>query len=294
MDHQIPPPHIEYLSIGHLTRDISPKGDSVGGTVAYASLTAQSHGLKPGILTSIGQDLPNEPKLTSIPIIGESTPNATAFENIESGGYRTQYVRAIAPDVSLAFLSDSWRRSKIVHLGPIWSEIPPDIFLSLSRSSFIGITPQGFFRRVDRQGKVGFNLWNQCNQFLTEVDACVISIWDVNQSKTIIMEMAASCKILVVTEAANGALLFYNGKHVAAEAQNMKAVDSTGSGDIFAAGFFIALEKTKDPEISVKYATHLASFSVERKGLDGVPSAAEISSSFDQHIGAPWEKFIQS
>ena len=49
---------INYLIIGHLTYDLTPSGPRIGGTAAYAGLTAHALGLRVGIVTSWGGELP--------------------------------------------------------------------------------------------------------------------------------------------------------------------------------------------------------------------------------------------
>jgi hypothetical protein len=49
---------INYLIIGHLTRDLTPDGPRLGGTAAYAGLTASALGLRVGIVTSWGAEIP--------------------------------------------------------------------------------------------------------------------------------------------------------------------------------------------------------------------------------------------
>jgi hypothetical protein len=49
---------INYLIIGHLTRDLTPSGPRIGGTAAYAGLTANALGLRVGIVTSWGAEVP--------------------------------------------------------------------------------------------------------------------------------------------------------------------------------------------------------------------------------------------
>ncbi|MGZ9224566.1 MAG: ribokinase, partial [Anaerolineales bacterium] len=50
----------------------------------------------------------------------------------------------------------------------------------------------------------------------------------------------------------------------------------TGAGDIFATAFFVRLFTTHDPWEAARFATLLASHTVRRVGLDGIPTAAEI------------------
>ncbi|HAX70479.1 MAG TPA: hypothetical protein DCY14_12775, partial [Anaerolineae bacterium] len=52
--------------------------------------------------------------------------------------------------------------------------------------------------------------------------------------------------------------------------------DATGAGDIFAAAFFARCVRTRDPWEAARFATQLASYSVTRVGLQGIPTPKEI------------------
>ena len=71
-----------------------------------------------------------------------------------------------------------------------------------------------------------------------------------------------ACRVLAVTEGPAGARLYWNGDLRRFRALQVKEVDATGAGDIFAAAFFWRLHVTRDPWAAAKFATHLASFSV--------------------------------
>ena len=88
--------------------------------------------------------------------------------------------------------------------------------------------------------------------------------------------MANNCRVLAVTEGLAGARLYWNGDLRRFYAPHVIEVDATGAGDIFAAAFFWRLHVTRDPWAAAKFATHLASFSVQRRGLEGIPTQAEI------------------
>jgi hypothetical protein len=53
---------VDYLIIGHLTRDLLPSGSRLGGTAAYSALTARALGLRVGILTAC-EDCLSTPEL---------------------------------------------------------------------------------------------------------------------------------------------------------------------------------------------------------------------------------------
>jgi hypothetical protein len=74
---------VEYLVIGHLTRDLTPSGPRVGGTAAYSALTARALGLRVGIVTSIGPEDP-PPSLEGVQIVAVPSEYSTTFENIRT------------------------------------------------------------------------------------------------------------------------------------------------------------------------------------------------------------------
>ena len=51
----VPLEPVDYLVIGHLTEDVTPAGSRLGGTAAFAALTARAFGLRVGIVTSVGE-----------------------------------------------------------------------------------------------------------------------------------------------------------------------------------------------------------------------------------------------
>jgi len=74
---------VDYLAIGHLAVDIVPDGIQLGGSVAYAALTARALGLRVGIVTSAGSDAPLQ-ALEGIRIVSIPSEFSTTFENIKT------------------------------------------------------------------------------------------------------------------------------------------------------------------------------------------------------------------
>lgn len=114
---------------------------------------------------------------------------------------------------------------------------------------------------------------------LERAGATVISIEDVGGDENRIEEMAASSRVLAVTEAQHGSRLYWNGDVRRFKAPEVAEVDATGAGDIFAASFFIRLFTTRDPWEAARFATQLAAISVTRPGLSGIPTPDEIQAS---------------
>jgi sugar/nucleoside kinase (ribokinase family) len=213
--------------------------------------------------------------LVDIPVIAIESPNSTTFENIYTPSGRIQYLRGQATRIDFNSVPEMWRRAPIIHLGPIASEVDavlPDSFFP----ALLGLTPQGWMRQWDSQGRVSRSEWQDAGAALARADAVVISREDVNGDDELIEHMAHQTRVLVVTESAAGAVLYWNGDRRRFPAPKVTEVDATGAGDVFAAAFFYRMLKTRDPWEATRFATRLASCSVTRPGLEGIATNGEV------------------
>jgi len=265
---------VDYLVLGHVAHDITPEGYRLGGTAAYSALTAQALGLRVGIVTASGPETSLE-ALNGIPVIAVESPKSTTFENIYTEQGRVQYLRAEATRLKFMNVPEAWRRTPILHLGPIANEMD-DILPEGFSPDLLGLTPQGWMRQWDSEGKVSRSTWANASAALVRADAVVISREDVNGDDELIEQMAHETRILAVTEAAAGAVLYWNGDSRRFRAPKVKEMDATGAGDVFAAAFFIRLLKTHDPWEAARFATLIATCSVRRLGLDGIATPDEV------------------
>jgi len=265
---------VDYLVIGHVAHDLTPDGFRLGGTAAYSALTAQALGLRVGIVTASGPET-SLAALNDIPTLALESPSSTTFENIYTEHGRIQYLRAQARRIDFNDVPVAWRNASIVHLGPIANEVDPILPEGFS-PSLLGLTPQGWMRQWDAEARVSHTDWVNADPALARAGAVVISREDVEGDDELIEHMAHQTRVLAVTESAAGAVLYWNGDRRRFRAPDVKEVDATGAGDIFAAAFFFRLFKTRDPWEATRFATLLASRSVTRLGLEGIATPREI------------------
>jgi sugar/nucleoside kinase (ribokinase family) len=265
---------VDYLVIGHVAHDLTPEGPRLGGTAAYSALVARALGLRVGIVTASGPETSLQ-ALNGIPIINVESPTSTTFENIYTEHGRVQYLRAQATRINFTNVPEAWQHASIIHLGPIANEI--DAILPEAFSpTLLGLTPQGWMRQWDAESRVSRMEWDNADSALVRAGAVVISREDVAGDDELIEHMAHETRILAVTEDSAGAVLYWNGDRRRFRAPAVKEVDATGAGDVFAAAFFVRLLTTRDPWEATRFATLLASQSVTRAGLDGIPTPREI------------------
>lgn len=267
---------VDYLVIGHLTCDVTPGGLRLGGTAAYSARMAQALGLRVGIVTSWGGELSLD-QLAGIPVASFPADRSTTFELKMTPDGRRLTLRSRAPNLDYYQVPEAWRSAPIVHLGPVADEVEPGLVRNFP-ASLLGVTPQGWLRSWDAAGRVHACEWPEANFVLQRAGAAVISVDDVEGDENRIDEIAASCRVLAVTEAHAGARLYWNGDVRRFRAPEVEEIDAVGAGDIFAACFFSRLYATRDPWEAARFATQLAAISVTRLGLEGIPTAEEIQS----------------
>lgn len=274
ISHLKPIEPIDYLIVGHITQDVVPEGYVPGGTASYSSLTAHAFGLRVGILTSYAQDV-ILPDLTGIQIVSTICENSTVFENKYTKEGRIQRILSRAEILHPNQVPQTWASPKIVHIGPIADEVDLS-FIKAFPNSFVGVTPQGFYRTWDSEGKVSFINCIEARHYLQYADAVILSIEDLQFNESLIADLVYGIKVLVITEGSCGARVYWNGDVRNFRAPEKEEVDATGAGDIFAAAFFIRMAQTKDPWTSARFATHIAANSVTRKAMDSPPKDEEI------------------
>jgi hypothetical protein len=270
----VPLEPVDYLVIGHLTEDLTPTGIRLGGTAAFAALTARAFGLRAGIITSVGEGASLD-ALEGIPVLKVPSLYSTTFENLRTGPQRKQVLKRQASNITLESLPDAWRKTPIVHLGPVAQELEPESAGSFS-AAMLGITPQGWMRTWDDAGHVTACALRSAEVLLPKAGAVVISREDAMGDEDVIHTMAQQTRVLAVTEGAAGSVLYWNGDSRRFRAPEVTEVDDIGAGDVFAAALFIRLYMTRDPWEAARFATLLAARSVTREGFEGIPTSREI------------------
>ncbi len=265
---------IEYLVIGHLTADLTSNGTTLGGTASFSGLTAHALGLRTGIISAFNPELDTSP-LEDIWVANKTSAHTTTFENISDGQQRRQYLYKIAESIHAEDIPALKSPPTFLHLGPVANEVDSQI-LTLFPDSLKCLTPQGWFRVRDKEKRVIKRGWKNADTILSHADVAVISQDDVDRDEALIQQMACSIPVFVVTESARGARVYWHNDARYFNAPEVKYVEDTGAGDIFATAFFYRYHITKDPWEAGRFAVQLASWSVTRKGLNSIPSKQEI------------------
>jgi sugar/nucleoside kinase (ribokinase family) len=278
---------VEYLAIGHVCIDLFEKRYVLGGSASYAALTARKLGQTVGVLTSadfeplivdalIGREQMLEPE-TPIRVIRVPTESTTAYVNEYDQNGRTQYILGRAADLLPVHVPEEWKSAPIVHLAPLAQEIDAGL-LDTFPGSMMVITPQGWMRGWDEDGKVFPVPWEHAEAAFARADLVIFSTDDV-PVPALIARYAEMAKLMVVTENRRGCLVYERGKapwrsHAFRPAREF---DPTGAGDVFAASFATQYQRTGNPRASADFANASASFVLEKRGPQGIATPEAIA-----------------
>ena len=273
----MPPP--DFLVVGHLVQDKVAGGYRLGGTAAYASLTAHRLGLRTAILTRVAADLDLSSLPPDIEVHRLPSPQTTVFENIYSGGHRTQYVWARAQAIAAADVPPELGAARIVLLGPVVGEVEDEVARCFPHS-LVAVGAQGWLRTFAADGRVGQlspRQW-QPRLLLRHSQALFVSEEDLPPAETeeTLSRWTAQVALLFFTLGYRGSRLWSDGRWQQVPAFLAREVDPTGAGDVFAAAFLTRYRETDDVAQASLFAAAAAAVSVEAVGTAGVPTRAEV------------------
>ncbi len=270
---------LDYLVIGHVTRDLVDGGSAVGGTASYAARTALALDCRVGVVTSADPGFVLSPELDGALIARVPALTTTTFENIYTLDGRRQVIHSVADRLTPDMIPSHWRvvpASGVVHVGPVAREC--DVALTETWDDvFVGVTPQGWMRRWDQRGYVSGSLWEEPEPWLARANAVVLSDEDVGGDEALVARYASQSRLLVVTHGVVGCTVYVEGQSRSYVAPAVRQVDPTGAGDIFSAAFFVCLQRQGDPWMAARFANCVASNSVARAGLASTPKPGEVA-----------------
>lgn len=266
------PDQVDYLVIGHICYDLIPGGRVMGGSAAYASSVAHTLGCRSAVLTSAAAADPWQYELPEISVAQVTSPATTCFENIYEGGARVQFIHSVAGSLAPAHVPAGWQRAAVVHLAPIANEVDPALIGAFS-NSLVGLSPQGWMRRWDEDGRVFAVDWESAETLLPLAAATFVSEEDIPEAGDIERFISLS-PLLVQTAGAAGCTVYCHGEQRSFAAPAASLVDPTGAGDCFAAAYLVRLLQTHgDPWEAARFANAIAARTVAWRGIPAKMSA---------------------
>lgn len=267
---------IDYLVIGHISRDVVPGGYAPGGTAVYSALTAKALGVRTAVVTSVHLTYDLDSFLTGVDVHRVPAHTSTVFENVTEGSTRRQRVFSVAETINADDIPTVWQRATIVHLGPIAGEIAPEV-IQLFSNSLVGLTPQGWLRGWEAGGYVYSVEWPPAATVLPLASAVILSQEDL-PNRDYLGKLRRWSPLLVMTHGKRGCTVYSKDEERSFAAPKIREVNSIGAGDIFATAFLIRLRQTNgNPWEAAGFANEVASCTIGESDLSSKMKAVEAS-----------------
>ena len=272
---------MQFVIIGHLTRDIVPGGYTIGGTAAYSGITACRMGAEVTILTRACPDDIQHPSLAGIEIINLPSDHTSTFHNVYHNDIRTQHVRVVAEPILASDVPKHLHDVDVTLLAPLVQEVDPAMIPKMQ--GLVASTPQGWLREWDARGRIKAIPWYSAGRVLPYLDAIIFSAADLIGDLSILPTILETVPIVAITKAAAGCILYIKGKRYKIPTRPAHEVDPTGAGDTFAAAFLVHLEEHNDPVQAAYFANVTASLGVEAHGIQGIPERSQVEAYIQAH-----------
>jgi sugar/nucleoside kinase (ribokinase family) len=271
--------------IGHVTQDfIKIDGKIVqeraGGTAIYTALALKTLGLKVAVLTKTARRdrsrLLAELESQDIQIFWSESPETTTFENIyqrDRLDHRQQRVQAVASPFTPLDLRGI--QARIFHLGALTNQEMSLEFLQavFATTALISLDGQGFLRQVmDHQ--VQATDWAEKQQGLAGVTILKVDIPEAQllSGQTEIKPAAIALNHwgvseVLITAGSQGSWIYQSGILEQIPAfKPRSAIDPTGCGDTYLAGYLYARLIGKPSRDAGRFAAQVATRKLEQFG----------------------------
>jgi len=201
----------------------------------------------------------------------ESIPTGTCLILITPDSERTMCTfLGIAGKISDKDIDEkAVKNSELIFLeGYLWDEGEPkkafDKAISLSKKTAMSLSDQFC---VERHKKSFFDLVNNKLDITFSNEQEILSLIDAKNFNEVISFGKQLGKLLVVTRGKNGSIAIQNNEVVECDSQkNLKIVDLTGAGDLFAAGFLHGQINNLSIKESLKKGTEMSSKIIQKIG----------------------------
>ncbi|MGF3522537.1 MAG: carbohydrate kinase family protein [Candidatus Bathyarchaeia archaeon] len=278
---------------------------SLGGSVAYSSLTVRFLGGAVAVISKVGGDFPAgylallEQKgvdLSGVTQVAGAKTTRFELEYSQNLSSRILRLKAKAPPITLSDLPEGLQ-AKAIQIAPIAGEISSEVVEHLRRrGEVLALDPQGMLRSFDSEGNVVLHS-NADLKLLSLIDVYKSSVEEILASTGLSDVKAAisavhdfGVRVVFVTMGAKGALLSTENSVFQVPVYPCRRyVDPTGAGDVFMGAFLTELSRKKELLWCACVGSAAASLIVENVGATMTGTSEELY----QRAHALYEKEIK-
>ena len=253
-----------FPSVGGHAKILS-SAKSPGGAGANVVHNLAALGMKTVLFTTLGKDADAEyfVKNTRAKVIAETTDELTGrvLVFVDRNGERTFFVQPNAAGKPFVRVKEG----DYLYVDPFPSEFSFDV----QREVMENFGGSVVFSPGYLYASVGFE---KISELLKFSDMVIMSSNEFEMLKASPEDFLQFVDYLIVTLGAEGSVCYTKGEKLFQRAFKAKAVDTTGAGDAFSAGFLYAFINGYPLEVCLKLGNFCGAYNVERVGARAFPS----------------------
>lgn len=253
---------------------------SVGGSASNFTVGLSRLNISTGIIARTGKDYfgqlcakkLHEEGVDTQRLTSTDAPTGIVFIAVDPHGERSMYsfMGANAEFKLLKEDIDYIQSSKVLHITGMYKEVVEEAskyapFLSLNPGTLLsayGI--EGLHKSIKRANII----------FLNKKEIDILTGEKLDEGAQTLLDTGA--KMVVVTRGKEGANLYTKDRTIHAPVKEAAALDTTGAGDSFAAGFIAAYLKDKELEECLNFANIVASSCIMELGAMNVSKVCNL------------------
>jgi len=273
-------------------------GRVLSGCSTNACLVFAKLGCRPVLVGTIGRDFAER-------FAGEMADygiEARMQDSLESGGFRLIYddkgdrtLDILGTAEPIREYPDDLLSAEVILFGPVLGDIPLPVVQQVKEKSkaLLFLDPQGFLRRVNHNRVVresgpeipslvkGFDFVKP-----NEYEAQVMTGVNPRERGREAIEILHSWgpKVAIITLAELGSLIYDGENFIEIPPYETTAIDSTGAGDTYAAGFIYEYLRSKDLYRAGCYGSAVASIMIENTGPSFPLDEDEVNERFQRLV----------
>jgi len=277
-------------------------GPVLGGTLSYCSVAAARLGARVGIVAKIGRNTPRE---LLQPIFESGVDTAGLI--VESAGYEDILFYHVDGHKTLDFVSkpsplalqdvpEAYRQADLIYCGSAMWEPPLAVVRALCRPGVRLAADLGGYGgahhdiRHNTGGYDGYlrELLPYLHIAKASREDCttLFSQTDLTPEEYARLLVAWGTQVGIVTRGEEGAIVATPEAVYHIPSFTQKAIDATGAGDVFSAGFLVHYQKHGDARAAGLFASATAALICERTGgvvLNRMPLEAEVEARLSEY-----------
>lgn len=305
----------DLVCVGHIVQETIHfpyviRGPVLGGPPAYCSVAAARQGTSVGMVTRIGQDMPEElliplreagVDMRGIVLGGVTTASKLIYDR--DGNKEIRYPAKAAP-IKAEDVPKAYRGCQMIYVCTMDNDVlPEDIaaMTALGKASAVDLGGYGGVHMSksnrDAAGSLSDLARGVARHFdivkASDEDARTIFGWDDDDESADTL-LACGPSVVVITLGSKGALVRTREGWGLVPPLPCDAVDTTGGGDTFMAGFLSEYLRSGDPAESAMWGAVTAACVIEKSGgvvAERMPSRDDVKARVEHWKGkSQWKK----